>query len=301
MTERYSYTPYGVATVYDVNWANPGTTSSVGNTILFAGRELGHNRPLLQPRPQLRPGGGEVYQQRSNRKHHEPLLLLRRRAGPQRDPTGRACSAASYAAKAWGTKYVHTCIQIERDEIRYVNGVYWTQEWTQTVPPSCSCDQYGQQWQYPGQLQFGWVPHYYQTQVMVHATYAIELTEGPFVTGGRPAGTIATGPAPLGNLLPPVQEAWALVIRPGKCGGTGTPIPGRNQCALVQSIINSAYAVAAASNGQPYYLFNSAGQWMGNNANTCNSAVWQILTGAGITTGPWPGNLAPGWGHNFSR
>ena len=35
--ERYSYDPYGKVTVYEATWTNPGSTSSVGNTILFAG------------------------------------------------------------------------------------------------------------------------------------------------------------------------------------------------------------------------------------------------------------------------
>ena len=41
VAERYSYTPYGVATVYDGSW-NPiaGNVSQYGNTRLFAGMDL---------------------------------------------------------------------------------------------------------------------------------------------------------------------------------------------------------------------------------------------------------------------
>ena len=35
--ERYAYQPYGPVTVYDASWQNPGTTSAVGNTVLFGG------------------------------------------------------------------------------------------------------------------------------------------------------------------------------------------------------------------------------------------------------------------------
>ncbi len=38
--ERYSYTAYGQVTVYDASWANPGQTSAVGNTRLFAGMDI---------------------------------------------------------------------------------------------------------------------------------------------------------------------------------------------------------------------------------------------------------------------
>ena len=41
VVERYTYTPYGVVTVCDASWtAITGNASQVGNTILFAGREL---------------------------------------------------------------------------------------------------------------------------------------------------------------------------------------------------------------------------------------------------------------------
>jgi RHS repeat-associated protein len=40
VVERYTYTAYGVLTVYDSNWANPTATSSVGNARLFAGMDL---------------------------------------------------------------------------------------------------------------------------------------------------------------------------------------------------------------------------------------------------------------------
>jgi RHS repeat-associated protein len=38
--ERYDYDAYGRFTIYDANWANPGTTSSVGNALLFAGQDV---------------------------------------------------------------------------------------------------------------------------------------------------------------------------------------------------------------------------------------------------------------------
>ena len=38
--ERYAYKAYGQVTVYDGTWQNPGQTSSVGNTRLFAGMDL---------------------------------------------------------------------------------------------------------------------------------------------------------------------------------------------------------------------------------------------------------------------
>jgi RHS repeat-associated protein len=38
--ERYDYDAYGKFTIYDANWANPGTTSAVGNTLLFAGQDV---------------------------------------------------------------------------------------------------------------------------------------------------------------------------------------------------------------------------------------------------------------------
>ena len=42
--ERYSYDPYGKVTVYDAAWTSSGSTSSVGNTILFAGEALTRRR-----------------------------------------------------------------------------------------------------------------------------------------------------------------------------------------------------------------------------------------------------------------
>ena len=38
--ERYSYDAYGHVTVYNANWSQTGTTSAVGNTVLFAGMDL---------------------------------------------------------------------------------------------------------------------------------------------------------------------------------------------------------------------------------------------------------------------
>jgi RHS repeat-associated protein len=38
--ERYDYDAYGRFTIYDPNWANPGTTSAVDNTLLFAGQDV---------------------------------------------------------------------------------------------------------------------------------------------------------------------------------------------------------------------------------------------------------------------
>jgi RHS repeat-associated protein len=39
VAERYSYSPYGEVTVLDANFANPATSSSIGNEILYTGRE----------------------------------------------------------------------------------------------------------------------------------------------------------------------------------------------------------------------------------------------------------------------
>jgi len=38
--ERYDYDAYGKVTIYDAAWANPTTTSAVGNTLLFAGQDV---------------------------------------------------------------------------------------------------------------------------------------------------------------------------------------------------------------------------------------------------------------------
>ena len=45
--ERYSYDPYGKVTVYDAAWTSSGSTSSVGNTILFAGESVDPETGLL--------------------------------------------------------------------------------------------------------------------------------------------------------------------------------------------------------------------------------------------------------------
>ena len=47
VVERYSYAPYGKVTVYDAAWTSSGSTSSVGNTILFAGESMDAETGLL--------------------------------------------------------------------------------------------------------------------------------------------------------------------------------------------------------------------------------------------------------------
>ncbi|TWT37190.1 tRNA(Glu)-specific nuclease WapA precursor [Posidoniimonas corsicana] len=48
--ERYDYDPFGRVTIYDVNWANPTSTSSVGNTRFFAGQSLDVTTGLVYAR-----------------------------------------------------------------------------------------------------------------------------------------------------------------------------------------------------------------------------------------------------------
>ncbi|GAB6188118.1 RHS repeat-associated core domain-containing protein [Thermopirellula anaerolimosa] len=218
------------------------------------------------------------------------------------DPNGLACSAAVYTSPVLGTGFNHTCIQVERDEVRNILDHYeCVLEWREVVPPTRYYDEFGRLWEKPGQrgLFPVLIPVYRQT--LLHVTYAIELTRGPFSGALGPNGSIlATGPisTTVGNLP---GAGWAIVMREGACVGTRHEIsPGNvDPCALVQSLIVQAILVAQQANGRPYYVFGPGGEWLGDAANTCNSVTWQILTGAGIQIGSGWGAHEPGWGHPF--
>ncbi|GAB6184552.1 RHS repeat-associated core domain-containing protein [Thermopirellula anaerolimosa] len=218
------------------------------------------------------------------------------------DPRGLVCSAAVYTSSVFGTEFNHTCIQVERDEVRNILDHYeCVLEWREVLPPTRYYDEFGRFWETPGQrgLVSVLIPVYRQT--LVHVVYAIELTRGPFSGAPGANGSIlGTGPVStsVGDLL---GASWAIVMREGRCVGTrheiisGTVDP----CALVQSIIVQAIIVGQLASGRPYYIWGPGGEWLGDNANTCNTVTWQILTGAGIEIGAGWGPNEPGWGHPY--
>ena len=60
VVERYTYDPYGIVTIYKPDWSGTRTSSSVSNTILYAGETFDDSdRPVLrQPAITIRPWGG---------------------------------------------------------------------------------------------------------------------------------------------------------------------------------------------------------------------------------------------------
>ncbi|GAB6184555.1 RHS repeat-associated core domain-containing protein [Thermopirellula anaerolimosa] len=226
---------------------------------------------------------------------HNGVLLLT-------DATGLACSAAVYTSPVLGTPFNHTCIQVERDEVRNILDHYERRlEWVQAVPPTPYYDECGRLWETPGQISLLPVLIPVYRQMLVHTVYAIELTRGPFSGTLGPNGSIlGSGPiaTSVGNLP---GASWVLVMREGRCAGTRHEItPGSvDPCSLAQSVIVQAILVGQSATGRPYYIFGPGGEWLGSEANTCNTATWEILTGAGVMIGSGWGPYEPGWGHPF--
>jgi len=300
--ERYIYDPYGTVTIYDATWSSTRGTSSYENTVLYTGREYDPETGLYYNRHRVFVAAlGTFISRDPVRYQGSPWNLYRYvRNSPLdgRDPMGLVCTASlavdPVVQGVPGTE--HTCTQVEWDEPRDVTTYVWQRQWQQLTPPTRYTDSCGRVWESPGQWREILVQVPVVTQTVVHVTYAIELTRGPVSgIGGPDSSAVILGTGPVASVR---GVTWKLVISPGTCPGNLTPIQmnGNDPCTVVQQIINSAVAVGQASNGKPYYLVHLTGA---KPPNTCNSATWEILTGAGVQV---PASLPgyPGWGTPFS-
>ena len=239
------------------------------------------------------------------------------------DPSGFECRASLVTSPVLKSDYNHVCIQVERDVprkdqvTRIVAERTGRQAW---LPQVDAC----------GYIHYELYEEIHERLVteevlrIHHEIWSIELLKA----NANPPGGIRTGwgkTGTIGNILEKIpfvgmqlteKTGWGIWLVPHECSAITehvnntviTPItpanPTGSVCDLVQRIINAAISVGqlAQTRNAEYFLRNSQGKWLGDAANTCNSAASEILATAGGVNVVLPDQAKwfPGWNHAFS-
>ncbi len=319
--ERYLYDAYGRGTVYVGAWTSVLSASSFANVMMYTGRERDAETGLYHYRNryydcQL----GEFNSRDRISSHDNPYCYVGSSPTNVMDPLG-LCRVFVIASPVLGSRYYHTCIQVEGDVVRDV---------TRQVPVYAQCCDTIDVW-VPDSSGGHYERRYkeYQqcvgtksvtTQEVVHEIWSIELLRG---TENRP-GRVGWGPTGgIGDILAHVplvgmrlaeSTGWGIFVAPMACSAIDaktpgtmwwvvTPNSGNEWCAIANRLLAQGKSVGWASHQQSrYYLFDEHGQWT-SDARTCNSVTWEVLVNAGVTVTPAPLTISnlPGWGNSFSR